>query len=95
MECKKALNIVVLKRNLIVKLCLFIIILTLCTGKDLVDELPGLLIAGDVKEHHHSPQNTIEDGEASIQSWILHIDICSKEITRLRSLVSSSSCLSM
>ena len=50
---------------------LFRVTFAFCAGKYFVKKLSCLLIAGDVKEHHHSPKDSIEDGESSVQSWIL------------------------
>ena len=36
-------------------------------------QLPGLLVAGDVKEHHDSTEDTIDDGEASVHGGVLLI----------------------
>ena len=50
---------------------LFRVTFAFCAGKYFVKKLSCLLIAGDVKEHHHSSEDSVEDGEASIQGWIL------------------------
>ena len=36
-------------------------------------QLPGLLVAGDVKEHHDSTEDTVDDGEASVHGGVLLI----------------------
>ena len=36
-------------------------------------QLPGLLVAGDVKEHHDSTEDAVDDGEASVHGGVLLI----------------------
>merc|ERR1711915_587862 len=38
---------------------------------DLVDKFSCLFVAGDVKEHHHSTKNSIDDCKGSVKNWIL------------------------
>ena len=41
-------------------------------GQHLVEQLPGLLVAGDVEEHHDAAQHSVQDGEASVQRRVLN-----------------------
>ena len=38
----------------------------------LVEQLPRLLVARDVEEHHDAAQHSVQDGEASVQRRILN-----------------------
>ena len=40
---------------------------------DLVDQLPRLLVAGDVKEHHDSTEDSVEDGEDPVHGRVLFV----------------------
>ena len=40
---------------------------------DLVDQLSRLLVAGDVKEHHHTPEDAVENGEDAVHGRILFV----------------------
>ena len=41
-------------------------------GQHLVEQLPRLLVARDVEEHHDAAQHSVQDGEASVQRRILN-----------------------
>ena len=41
-------------------------------GQHLVEQLPGLLVARDVEEHHDAAQHSVQDGEASVQRRVLY-----------------------
>ena len=69
-----------LKMRLYTRLCLLyvfcslfgIVSVALGAGQHLVEQLPGLLVARDVEEHHDAAQHSVQDGEASVQRRVLN-----------------------